>query len=158
MKNLALIITLIVLAMTPPASARGSVSTRNDWSTLSADKLQHLPAPIGSAIRAAQKACGDDEPRARTGFLRYLRAEIGQQFVSLHFDQFHCAQPSALCSSAGCMHRIFLTDERGQTREVWQAQTHEIDMDDKAGLAAVNVNCGDFCASRLLWNGNGFSR
>jgi hypothetical protein len=56
------------------------------------------------------------------------------------------------------MHRIFLTDERGQTREVWQAQTHEIDMDDKAGRAAVNVNCGDFCASRLLWNGNGFSR
>ena len=158
MKNLAPVIALIVLAMTSPASPRGSVGPRNDWSTLSAEKLQHLPAPISYAIRAAQKACGDDEPRARTGFLRYLRAESGQEFVSLHFDQFHCSQPSALCNSAGCTHRIFLTDERGQTREVWHAKAHEIDMDDEAGRAAVNVNCDNSCVSKLLWNGNRFSK
>ena len=158
MRNYLCVVTLVVLAMTSAASARGSVGAQNDWSTLSAEKLQHLPAPISSAIRAAQRACGEDEPRARTGFLRYLRAESGQEFVSLHFDQFHCARPSALCNSAGCIHRIFLTNGRGQTHEVWNAKAHEIDMDDKAGRAAVNVNCDDFCTSRLLWNGNRFSK
>lgn len=158
MKNVLAITSLLALAMTSAAAARSSVSNRNDWSTLSAERLQQLPPQISSAIRSAQKACGEDEPRVRTGFLRYLRAGNGQEFVSLHFDQFHCARPSGLCSSAGCMHRVFITGGRGQAREVWHAQTYEIDMDENAGRATVNVSCGDFCSSKLRWNGSRFSK
>ena len=97
-------------------------------------------------------------PKLVPGFYDYLRAGNGQKFVSLHFDQFHCARSSALCSSTGCMHRVFVINGSGQAREVWHAQVHEINMDDRAGRAEVDVNCADFCASRLLWNGSRFSK
>ena len=58
----------------------------------------------------------------------------------------------------GCMHRVFVINGSGQVREVWHAQVHEINMNDRAGRAEVNVNCADFCASRLLWNGSRFSK
>jgi hypothetical protein len=56
------------------------------------------------------------------------------------------------------MHRVFVVNGSGQAREVWHAQVHEIDMDDRAGRAEVNVNCANLCASRLLWNGSRFSK
>ena len=159
MKNTLAITALLALAITSPAAAHGGpVSNRNDWSTLSGESLQQLPPQISAAIRSAQRACGEDKPQTRTGFLRYLTAGNGQKFVSLHFDQFHCARSSALCSSTGCMHRVFVINGSGQAREVWHAQVHEINMDDRAGRAEVNVNCADFCASRLLWNGSRFSK
>ena len=157
MKITVAIAALLALAMPSMAVAKGSFSNQG-WSTLSAETLQHLPSPIGSAIRAAQRACGDDEARARTGFVRYLRAGNGSQFVSLNFDRFHCTHSQALCNSDGCMHRVFVTNGRGQTREVWHAPAHEFDMDNRAGQAALKVNCDDGCGPALLWKGNQFSR
>jgi hypothetical protein len=157
MKITLAITALLSFAITSAAEARGG-TTRFEWSKLSAETLQELPPQISSAIRSAQKACGDDEPRVRTGFLRYLKLHDGQEFVSLHFDQFYCTRFSALCSSAGCMHRVFLADGRGRAREVWHAEVHEIGMDDRAGRPALNVNCDDFCGSPLLWDGSRFSK
>jgi hypothetical protein len=54
------------------------------------------------------------------------------------------------------MHRVFVVNGSGQAREVWHAQVHEIDTDDRAERAQVNVSCADLCASRLLWNGSRF--
>ena len=156
MKTLALS-ALFALAGISSASALSSMGGRNDWSTLSAERLQQLPSQISAAIYAAQKACGEDEPRIRTGFLRYLKVQDGKEFVSLHFDQFRCARSSALCNSAGCLHRVFVSNRRQQAREVWRGQVYEIDMDDHAGRAIVNIRCGDSCASRLRWNGRALS-
>jgi hypothetical protein len=158
MKTILALSVLLALAVSSPASAFGSLGARNDWSTLSTKRLQQLPPQISSAIREAEKACGDDEPRARSGFLRYLKARNGEEFISLHFDQIHCTRPSALCNSAGCLHRIFRSDGRQHVREVWHGQVHDIDMDADAGRPSVNIHCGDTCASRLRWNGKTFSK
>ncbi len=152
------IAALLSLAMTSTAAAIGSFGNRGNWSTLSVETLQQLPSPVSAAIRAAQRACGDDEARARTGFLRYFKAGNGQAFVSLHFDQFHCTHSAALCNSAGCVHRVFVTNARGQAREVWHAQVHELGMDERAGRAALKLECDDVCNSMLLWNGSSFSK
>lgn len=155
MKTLA-VTALFALAINSSASALGSMGGRSGWSTLSAERPHQLPPQISAAIRAAQKACGEDEPRVRTGFLRYLKVRDGSEFVSLHFDQFHCAR-SALCSSAGCLHRVFVSKGRQLAREVWCGQVYEVDMDDYAGRAIVTIHCGDSCASRLQWNGRALS-
>ncbi|SIO61406.1 hypothetical protein SAMN05443247_11890 [Bradyrhizobium erythrophlei] len=157
MKKILAVTALFALAVTSPAAALSTMGGRNDWSTLSAERLQQLPPQISAVIRAAQKACGEDEPRVRTGFLRYLKVQDGKEFVSLHFDQFHCARSSALCNSAGCLHRVFVSNGRQQAREVWRGQVYDIDMDDHAGRATVSIRCGDSCASRLQWNGRALS-
>ena len=147
--KILIVTALFALVVTSSASALSSMAGRNDWSTLSAERLRQLPPQISAAIRAAQKVCGEDEPRVRTGFLRYLKVQDGKEFVSLHFDQFHCARSSALCNSAGCLHLVFVATRRRQAREVWRGHVYEIDMDDHAGRAIVNIRCGDSCDSRL---------
>jgi hypothetical protein len=155
MKKSLAVAALFALVVSSSASALSSGS-RSEWSTLSAERLGQLPLQITSAIRAAQRACGDDEPRVRAGFLRYLKGRNGEEFISLHFDQFHCARTTALCNSAGCLHRVFVSNGRQQAHEVWRGQVYDIDMDDVAGRAGVNIRCGDACASRLQWNGKAF--
>ena len=157
MKKTLVIAALFAVAFACAAVARSPLGTRNDWSTLSAERLQQLPPQISSAIRTAQRACGDDEPRIRTGFMRYLKARNGE-LISLHFDQFYCSRSWALCNSAGCLHRVFVSNGREQTREVWHGQVHDIDMDDQAGRPTVKIHCGDSCNSTLQWNGRGFSQ
>jgi len=158
MKNTLALTVLLAVAVTSSAAARSSSAARSDWSTLSAEKLQQLPSAVTSAIRAAQKICEDDEPRIRTGFLRYLKGRNGEEFISLHFDQFHCTRSSALCSSAGCVHRIFRSSGQQHIREVWHGQVQDIDMDADAGRPSVNIHCGGSCTSRLEWNGRAFSQ
>ncbi len=157
MRNIMAVTTLFVLAITSSASALSAIGGRNDWSLLSANRLQQLPPQVSSVIRAAQRACGEDEPRVRTGFLRYLKGRNGEEFISLHFDQFHCARSAALCNPAGCMHRVFVSNQWQRAREVWRGQAHDIDLDDVAGRASVTIYCGDTCSSRLHWNGTAFS-
>lgn len=154
MKRILAVSALFALMVSSSASALSSGS-RSEWSTLSAERLQQLPLQITSAIRAVQKACGDDEPRVRAGFLRYLKGRNGEEFISLHFDQFHCARSSTLCNSAGCLHRVFVSKGR-QAREVWRGHVYDIDMDDFAGRAGVNIRGCDACTSRLQWNGKTF--
>jgi hypothetical protein len=158
MKRALAIAALLTITMPSTAAAIGSFSNSNSWSTLSAEMLHELPSPISSAIRAAQRACGDSEARAQTGFVRYFKADNGEEFVSLHFDRFHCTHSSALCNSVGCLHRVFVTGRRGEAREVWHAQTHELGMDRRSGRAALKIDCGNFCNSMLLWNGSRFSK
>ena len=146
---------LLVLAVTSSASALSSPG-RNDWTTLSAEKLQQLPRQVVFAIRVAQKACGDDEPRVRTGFLRYLKSQSGEEFISLHFDQFHCNRHQAICNSAGCLHRVFVSTGRHPVREVWHGQAYDIDLENQSARPSLNVHCESSCTPRLQWNGQSF--
>jgi len=83
MKNTLAITALLALATTSPAAAHGGpVSNRNDWSTLSGESLQQLPPQISAAIRSAQRACGEDKPQTRTGFLRLPQ---GGQWTEVRF-------------------------------------------------------------------------
>jgi len=39
-----------------------------------------------------------DSIRVRSRFIRYLKDANGNEFVALHFEQFHCANRPALCT------------------------------------------------------------
>jgi len=62
------------------------------------ERLQQWPSSVRVAILNAQKICGEDSIRVRSRFIRYLKDANGNEFVALHFEQFHCANRPALCT------------------------------------------------------------
>jgi hypothetical protein len=152
---LAAIIVLVATA----AQAYSTVSPRDNWSALSSAALRHYPPAVREALRAAQKSCGGDEIRVRPGLVSYLKSPAGEEFVAVHFDKFYCLHEAPLCSSEGCLHRVFSAKHGSAYREVWQGQVHEIDMSVGAGQPAINVNCrwnASSCDRQIVGTGNRF--
>ena len=97
----------IIVLLATGAQAHSTVSPRDNWSALSSTALQRYPPAVREALRAAQKSCGGDEIRVRPGLVRYLKGPAGEEFVAVHFDKFYCLNDATLCSSEGCLHRVF---------------------------------------------------
>src|ERR1700736_2402041 len=121
---LAAIIALVATG----AQAYSTVSPRDNWSALSSAALRRYPPAVREALRAAQKSCGGDEIRVRPGLVSYSKSPAGEEFVAVHFDKFYCLHEATLCSSEGCLHRVFVAKYGNALREVWRGQVHEIDM------------------------------
>ena len=149
----------IIALMATGAQAHSTVSPRDNWSALSSAALQRYPPAVREALRAAQKSCGGDEIRVRPGLVSYLKGSAGEEFVAVHFDKFYCLNDATLCSSEGCLHRVFVVKHGGAHREVWRGQVHEIDMSVGAGQPAKDVNCrwnASSCDHQMMWSGNRF--
>src|ERR1700736_324658 len=149
----------IIALATTGAQAYNTVSPRDNWSALSSTALRRYPPTVREALRAAQKSCGGDEIRVRPGLVSYLKSPAGEEFVAVHFDKFYCLHEAALCSSEGCLHRVFGAKYGSALREVWRGQVHEIDMSVGAGQPAINVNCrwnGSSCDRQMMWSGRKF--
>jgi hypothetical protein len=147
-------IALITISI--DANAFSSVAPGSGWSNLRTQRLQQLPPVVRAEILRAQKVCGGDSIDVRNGFIRYLNDRRGDEFIALHFDQFRCANRSALCTSTGCLHKIFVTRDGLSHREVWRDHVQEVGMTNEAGRMFVDVHCGRegrYCASTLRWNG-----
>ena len=152
------LVAMIALAATG-AQAHSTVSPRGNWSALSSATLQRYPLAVREALRAAQKSCGGDEIRVRPGLVSYLNGPAGEELVAVHFHKFYCLNDATLCSSEGCLHRVFVAKHGGAPREVWRGQVHEIDMSVGAGQPAINVNCrwsASTCGHQMMWSGNRF--
>ena len=132
---LAAIIALVATG----AQAYSTVSPRDNWSALSSAAFQSYPPGVREALRAAQKRCGGDEIRVRPGLVSYSKSPAGEEFVAVHFDKFYCLHEATLCSSEGCLHRVFVAKYGSALREVWRGQVH--DMSVGTGQRAINVNC-----------------
>ena len=143
---LAAIIALVATG----AQAYSTVSPRDNWAALSSAALRRYPPAVREALRAAQKSCGGEEIRVRPGLVSYLRTPVGEKFVAVHFDKFYCRHEAALCSSEGCLNRVFIAKHGSAYREVWRGQVHEIDMSVGAGPPAIKVKC--------RWNGSSCDR
>jgi hypothetical protein len=118
--------------------------------------LQQLPSIVRAEILRAQKARGEESIIVRSGFIRYLNDVHGDEFIALHFDQFHCASRTALCTSTGCLHKIFVARDGLAHREVWHDYVQEVEMTNETGQMSVGVECGRegrYCATMLRWNG-----
>src|ERR1700738_3347466 len=141
------------------AQAHNTVSPRDNWSALSSTALQRYPLAVREALRAAQTSCGGDEIRVRPGLVSYLKSPGGEKFVAVHFDKLYCLNDATLCSSEGCLHRVFVAKHGSALREVWRGQVHEIDMSVGAGQPAITVNCrwnGSSCDRQMMWSGRKF--
>jgi hypothetical protein len=152
------LVAIIALAATG-AQAYSTVSPRDNWSSLSSAAFQRYPLAVREALRAAQKSCGGDEIRVRPGLVSYLKGPAGEEFVAVHFDKFYCLNDAPLCSSEGCLHRVFVAKHGGAPREVWRGQVHEIDVSVGAGQPAINVNCrwnASSCDRQMMWSGDRF--
>lgn len=135
------LLAAIIALVATGAQAYSSVSPHDNWSVLSPAALQRYPLAVREALGAAQKSCGGDVIRVRPGLVRYLKGLAGEEFIAVHFDKFYCLNDATLCSSEGCLHRVFVARYGSAHREVWRGQVHEIDMSVGAGQPAINVNC-----------------
>jgi hypothetical protein len=127
------LLAAIIALVATGAQAYSTVYPRDNWSALSSAALQSYPPAVREALRAAQKSCGGDEIRVRPGLVSSLRDPAGEEFVAVHFDKFYCLNDAALCSSEGCLHRVFIAKHGSAYREVWRGQAHDIDMSVGAG-------------------------
>lgn len=151
-------IALMICITASGAMARASGQAQGRLVPLSSGQYSRMSPAIRSALEMANRSCGDEYITVRNGFLRYLQGGTGEEFTAVHFDEIGCANRAALCSSAGCLHRIFVTRGSSQ-REVWRGRASEIDMSIVAGRPSIEVHCGDFghgCCRRLTWNGSRF--
>jgi hypothetical protein len=147
---------IALVAVSIDANAFSSVAPGGGWSNLQIRRLQQLPPIVRAEILKAQKACGEDSINVRNGFIRYLKDGRGDEFIALHFDQFHCANLSALCTSTGCLHKIFVARDGMSHRELWHDHVKEVDMTNETGRMSAAVDCGRegrYCATMLRWNG-----
>lgn len=145
-----------LVAASTDANAFSSSAPQGGWSNLTSERLQQLPSNVRAAVLNAQKICGEESISVRSGFMRYLKDVSGDEFVALHFDRFHCANRSALCTSTGCLHQIFVARNGLAHREVWRDHVQEVDMTNETGRMSANVECsreGGRCATMLRWNG-----
>ena len=110
------------------AQAYSTVSPRDNWSALSSAALQRYPPAVREALRTAQKSCGGDQMRVRPGLVSYLKGPAGEELVALHFDKFYCLNDTILCSSEGCLNRVFVAKHGSSLREAWRGQVHQIDI------------------------------
>jgi len=127
-----LMITLALIAA--DAHGRSAGFTQNNWSVLSVRRLDRFPSPVRASLENAQHLCGEEDIRVRNGFLRYLTDPSGDEVAAIHFDEFHC-NSGALCSSQGCLHRVFVS-HGGIYREIWQGVVRGIDMEVISGHAS----------------------
>ena len=125
MRNL---LAAIIALVATGAQAYSTVSPRDNWSALSSAALQSYPPAVREALRAAQKSCGGDEIRVRPGLVSYLNGPAGEELVAVHFHKFYCLNDATLCSSEGCLHRVYVAKHGRALREVWRGQVHEIDI------------------------------
>lgn len=152
------VIALMICLTASGAMARASGQVQGRLVPLASGQYDRLSPIVRSALESAKRACGNEYITVRNGFLRYLQGPVGEEFTAVHFDEIGCANRVALCSSAGCLHRIFVT-RGGLQREVWRGRASEIDMSIVVGSPSIEVHCGDFghgCCRHLTWNGSRF--
>lgn len=152
------IIALVICLTTSGAMARASSQAQGRLVPLSSGQYSRLSPAIRSTLELAKRACGDEYITVRNGFLRYLQGGTGEEFTAVHFDQIGCGNRAEVCTSSGCLHRVFVS-RAGFQREVWRGNVFEIDMSIVSGVPSIEVHGGRYDHSycrRLIWNGSRF--
>ena len=104
-----LVIALVICLTTSGAMARASGQAEGRLVPLSSGQYDRMSPAIRSALELAKRACGDEDITVRNGFLRYLQGGAGEEFTAVHFDQIGCGNRAEVCTSSGCLHRVFVS-------------------------------------------------
>lgn len=130
------------------STARGSFATENPWAS---EHIEGLPADIRRGIFARERACGS--AAAAGHYFSVSMAARGRRFVSLHFEDFACANRAAVCNLHGCLHEVYL-ESRGRHRLVFSVRARDLKMTG-GGAAGIEVNYGT--SNRFFrWDGMRF--
>lgn len=133
------------------AMARASSATENPWA---AEHIEGLPSDIRSEVRARARACGNKA--AAVHYFAVSIATAGARFVSLHFEDFACANRAAICHDGICLHQLYL-DLRGRQRLIFSARAHDLRMFNDGNTVGIEV-IGGPSAGRYRWQGRSFVR
>ena len=153
------ILSLLGLAGTPPAAARGvAVSVdRDEWNPA---HVEMLPAEIRAGVERFARACGMPIT-ARRLFSRSIQDQLtGDRLIALHFDEAHCANAPTICTTAGCLHQVYVS-KGGPYRLILSVHAPEIQLTLIDRSAAVEINCDETtepCTRYFRWDGSRLSR
>lgn len=133
------------------AMARASSTTENPWA---GEHIEGLPSDIRSAVRARARACGNKA--AAVHYFSVSIAAAGARFVSLHFEDFACADRAVICDDGNCLHQLYV-DLRGRQRLVFSTRAHDLRMFKDGNTVGIEVLGGPL-AGRYRWQGSRFVR
>jgi hypothetical protein len=149
------ILSLLGLVGIGPAAARGTIGSASGdvWNTA---HVERLPREVRAAIERSAQACGMPIT-ARHLFSRSIEDQItGDRFIALHFEEVHCVNEAAICTSAGCLHQVYVS-KGGPYRLILNVHAPEIRLTLIDGSAAVEIDCGETtqpCTRYFHWDGS----
>ena len=136
-----------------PASARGVTPSEDP---LRRAHIEDLPREGRDSIERSTRACGAGFA-ARHFFSRYIQDRItGDRFIAIHFDEVYCINRAALCTTAGCLHQVYVS-KGGPYRAILNVYAPEIELKLFGGAAVVEIACGqtaEACARDFRWDGS----
>lgn len=145
--NLWATCTALVIIASAPAAA--SFATESPWA---AEHIDKLPQDIRREVIRRARACGSS---AFAG--HYFAVSIegrGQRFISLHFEDFSCADRAQICRGDACLHEIF-AESGGRHRLVFSGFVEDVKMTNEGGVVALSVSQGGTWRT-LRWSGQAF--
>jgi hypothetical protein len=147
------IVSLLGLAGVLPASARGSMPSEDPWNPA---HIEGLPGEVRASIERSTSACGAPVAALHL-FSRYIQDRVtGDRFIALHFEEVHCANRAAICTTAGCLHQVYVS-KGGPYRLILSVYAPEIELKLFGGAAVVEIACGQpagACARDFRWDGS----
>jgi hypothetical protein len=147
------IVFLLGLAGVLPAFARGPTPPEDP---LSRAHIEDLPREMRDSIQRSTHACGAGFA-ARHLFSRYIQDRItGDRFIAIHFDEVHCVNRAAICTTAGCLHQVYVS-KGGPYRDIFNVYAPEIELKLLDGATVVEIACGQptgACVRDFRWDGS----
>jgi len=147
------IVFLLGLAGVLPAFARGPTPPEDP---LSRAHIEDLPWEMRDSIQRSTHACGAGF-EARHLFARYIQDRItGDRFIAIHFDGVHCVNRAAICTTAGCLHQVYVS-KGGPYRDIVNVYAPEIELKLLDGATVVEIACGQpagACVRDFRWDGS----
>jgi hypothetical protein len=145
----AVCLVAATLGIMVPARAAASFATENPWA---AEHIDKLPPDIRREVSRHERVCGSN---ALAG--HYFAVSIegrGQRFISLHFENFSCANRAQVCRGNACLHEIF-AESGGRHRLVFGSYVDDVKMINEGGVVGLEVSHGGQ-RHILRWDGRGF--
>jgi len=139
------------LSATSAAYARGGFASENPFA---AEHIEALPPEIQRKLSARAKACGNKAAAAH--YFSVTIGANGEQFLSLHFEDFACQNRATVCEGDLCLHEVYLKSRAGH-RLVFSAHARDLKMVDDHDTIGLEV-VGGSLRGRYRWSGGRFTR
>ncbi len=156
--NALLVMSIVLCLISIPSDAKARGGARSEEIYAPAH-IETLPLDIRRNLAKLEHACGS--ARAEHYFSVYLSPNGSpHSFVSLHFEHFRCDDPTAICTSAGCLHQVYVSAGE-RYRLVFEERVEELEFKIIGRASAIEISCtrnGENCSRILYWNGSRFIR
>jgi hypothetical protein len=125
---------------------------RELWNTA---RIDALPPELRSRVMRLERACGAPVSAAKL-FVLHLRAS-GTQFITLHFDDFHCENRNVVCRGSECLHEVYVRSG-SSFRLALSIHAVDLKMTDEGDMAGLEVTTAGSPPSRAFyrWDGRRF--